>query len=462
MRGSSTVINSPSGDHVGKLRRLQCLSGLLGFAVGLAGLAAGSAAWATDRATDKAADRTKDAASTLPATKPAAASTPPATKPAAAAAPAPVAAHPHKPSPSVAKPSPSFPKTVPEAKAEAEAAAKPPEKWSDAEIADGKARCAAILKRINAIAIPEAPIKEGACGAPAPIQLISIGTKPQVSISPPAIMTCELAEGLAAWIHSELQPLAKKHLGAEIIKIENMSSYACRNAYGRAKNKLSEHGVANALDIRGFTTAAGKTALVLEDWGTPQREIVARIAAAKAAAAKAEEARLAAEKAAQTNQLAVKGAQKAPGTPPSATASTSGGPASGLAKTTIVDGIPKVTVTLPGARPATADPEFAISPDKLGGPKDKIKDKEKAAKGAPSRDAVTAVPATKRHNAAALPVPSDKAPAAGGGAKSAFLHAAHATACQIFGTTLGPEANEAHRNHFHVDMAVRKHTKICD
>ncbi len=424
-----------------KLRRLQCLSGLLGIAVGLAGLAAGSATWA------------KDAASTPPAAKPA------ATAPAAAAT-NPQKPNPQKPVPSVAKPSPSFPKTVPEAKAEA--AAKPPEKWSDAEIADGKARCAAILKRINAIAIPEAPIKEGACGAPAPIQLISIGTKPQVSISPPAIMTCELAEGLAAWLESELQPLAKKHLGAEIIKIENMSSYACRNAYGRAKNKLSEHGVANALDIRGFTTAAGKTALVLEDWGTPQREIVARIAAAKAAADKAEEARLAAEKAAQTNQLAVKGAQKAPGTPPAATASTSGGPASGLAKTTIVDGIPKVTVTLPGARPAAVDPEFAISPDKLGGPKGKMKEIDKAAKSATSRDPVAAVPASRRHNTAALPVPSDKAPAAGGAAKSAFLHAAHASACQIFGTTLGPEANEAHRNHFHVDMAARRTTKICD
>jgi hypothetical protein len=43
-----------------------------------------------------------------------------------------------------------------------------------------------------------------------------------------------------------------------------------------------------------------------------------------------------------------------------------------------------------------------------------------------------------------------------------FLRAAHAAACRIFGTTLGPEANEAHRNHFHVDMAERKYKKICD
>ncbi|HXE00761.1 MAG TPA: extensin family protein [Hyphomicrobium sp.] len=42
------------------------------------------------------------------------------------------------------------------------------------------------------------------------------------------------------------------------------------------------------------------------------------------------------------------------------------------------------------------------------------------------------------------------------------MHEAHAAACRIFGTTLGPEANADHRNHFHVDMAPRKFTKICD
>jgi hypothetical protein len=43
-----------------------------------------------------------------------------------------------------------------------------------------------------------------------------------------------------------------------------------------------------------------------------------------------------------------------------------------------------------------------------------------------------------------------------------FLKSAHAAACQIFGTTLGPEANNAHRNHFHIDMAPRRVKKICD
>lgn len=43
-----------------------------------------------------------------------------------------------------------------------------------------------------------------------------------------------------------------------------------------------------------------------------------------------------------------------------------------------------------------------------------------------------------------------------------FLRRIHAGACRHFGTVLGPEANEAHRNHFHVDMAERPVKRICE
>jgi Extensin-like protein C-terminus len=43
-----------------------------------------------------------------------------------------------------------------------------------------------------------------------------------------------------------------------------------------------------------------------------------------------------------------------------------------------------------------------------------------------------------------------------------FLRAVHASACKTFGTTLGPEANDAHRNHFHFDLAERKISNFCE
>jgi len=41
-------------------------------------------------------------------------------------------------------------------------------------------------------------------------------------------------------------------------------------------------------------------------------------------------------------------------------------------------------------------------------------------------------------------------------ALSSFLHQAHDDACDIFGTVLGPDTNDAHRDHFHLDMKERK------
>ena len=49
----------------------------------------------------------------------------------------------------------------------------------------------------------------------------------------------------------------------------------------------------------------------------------------------------------------------------------------------------------------------------------------------------------------------------GGDERAAFLRAIHAGACRIFGTALGPEANDAHKNHFHFDMKERRQP-LCD
>ncbi len=45
--------------------------------------------------------------------------------------------------------------------------------------------------------------------------------------------------------------------------------------------------------------------------------------------------------------------------------------------------------------------------------------------------------------------------------KSAFLRAVHKSACEHFGTVLGPDANAAHKDHFHLDNAPRKRSNYC-
>jgi hypothetical protein len=197
---------------------------------------------------------------------------PPATEPGTATRPGASHKPAGAPAPAAARPAP--------------AAAEPG--WSAQEIELAQARCAVLLKGLPVVAVPEGPLREGnECGAPAPMRLISIGKDPQVAFSPPPTLTCDMIAQLSKWVERDVQPLAKKFLAAPIVRIETMSSYSCRNAYGRAHGRLSEHGRANAVDIGSFVTAQGQAALVISDWGPTAREIAAAAAAEVRAAAQA-------------------------------------------------------------------------------------------------------------------------------------------------------------------------------
>jgi hypothetical protein len=289
--------------------------------------------------------------------------------------------------------------------------------WSAQEIELAQARCRVLLKGLDVVAVPATPWREGTeCGTPAPMKLISIGkSQQQVMLSPPVDLTCDMIAALHKWVQQDLQPLARKHLGGQLVRIDAMSSYSCRNAYGRAKSRLSEHGRVNALDIGAFVTGRGETARVVADWGMTAREI-----AAQAAAARAGEATAQVKPAPTTDQ----NKQTAAGTPRRPDRPIVADPA----HTGITIAIPGISMQMPGGLPSDSGHIGLVQPNRLGGPK---------------------------------PQAGDAAAAALNG-KMDFLREAHHAACRIFGTVLGPEANSAHKNHFHVDMADRKGFIICE
>ena len=211
-----------------------------------------------------------------------------------------------------------------------------------------------------------------------------------------------------------------------------MSSYSCRNAYGRAHGRVSEHGKANAVDIGSFVTARGQAALVVAEWGPTARQIAAQAAAdAKAEAATAH---------------ASAPAQAAPARPTMVPVQARHGPAGPQRRGAAAGNRFSDRSARPAAghdhRHSRHHPGYArlpdrspssfglMAPSRLGGPK---------------------------------PPPAAVDPSVAPGGKTDFLRAAHRSACKVFNTVLGPEANNAHLNHFHLDMAERvQNTKICE
>ena len=99
----------------------------------------------------------------------------------------------------------------------------------------------------------------GECGAVDAVLLDSVilRDKTKVPLSPAATLRCTMAEEVANWVRDDVAPAALK-LGAPLRGVDNYDSYECRGRNRVRGATLSEHGRANALDVRGFNLANGR------------------------------------------------------------------------------------------------------------------------------------------------------------------------------------------------------------
>lgn len=91
--------------------------------------------------------------------------------------------------------------------------------------------------------------------------------------SAPVATSCAAAAALVMWERDVVRPAAQRRYGQDIAQIELAApSYQCRRIAGRTDRRLSEHAHANAMDIKGFTLANGRTVTVAEGWRGQQRD----------------------------------------------------------------------------------------------------------------------------------------------------------------------------------------------
>jgi len=119
------------------------------------------------------------------------------------------------------------------------------------------------LALTDAIAIaPSIPDIHGAggCGGEDLVRLeaIVLADKRKVSVKPAAILRCKMATAIADWIRSDIAPLAQ-NLGSAIADLDNFDSFECRGRNRVVGALLSEHGRANAIDIRAFKLVNGRS-----------------------------------------------------------------------------------------------------------------------------------------------------------------------------------------------------------
>ena len=112
----------------------------------------------------------------------------------------------------------------------------------------------------------------GGCGGEDLVRLeaVVLADKRRVWVKPAAILRCTMASAIADWIRSDMAPLAAS-LGSVISDLDNFDSFECRGRNRVLGARLSEHGRANALDVRALILANGQSISLVDR--TVSREV---------------------------------------------------------------------------------------------------------------------------------------------------------------------------------------------
>lgn len=134
----------------------------------------------------------------------------------------------------------------------------------------GRTACPAVLAGVVEATIL-APIREKQCGLQSAYRVRGVwaGGK-RVTFSTPATLNCDMAGELANWLE-RVTAYTKALYNSRIEVLETGTSYACRTRNNVPGAKISEHGFANALDVRGFKLADGTRIRLPNDWANKDR-----------------------------------------------------------------------------------------------------------------------------------------------------------------------------------------------
>jgi len=132
--------------------------------------------------------------------------------------------------------------------------------FNSADVTSASTDCDQRLQVFAIIELVPRLIGPDACGGGDMVRLKSVmlaGGK-RIEVKPAPVLRCPFAESVATWLRDEAAPRTSK-LGSVLSAVETYDDFECRGRNRVAGAKLSEHGKGNAVDLRSFILADGRT-----------------------------------------------------------------------------------------------------------------------------------------------------------------------------------------------------------
>jgi len=134
----------------------------------------------------------------------------------------------------------------------------PGERFSTPESDIAPSPCQMRLAELASFKLSPAITGPGECAATdvVAVDAVLLPDNHRAVFSPPVTLRCPMAEAVAQWITNDVAPTIGA-LGTSLRSIETLDSFDCRPRNGITGAPVSEHGRANALDVRSFKLANG-------------------------------------------------------------------------------------------------------------------------------------------------------------------------------------------------------------
>ena len=132
--------------------------------------------------------------------------------------------------------------------------------------------------RVEFSPMPDRDDGTGCAYVGAGLLTVDWGTVARLNPAQP-LLSCPAALALSIWRRQVVEPAAREILGSDVVQIDQMGAYSCRNVNGAATGRRSAHARANAFDFGGVRLRDGRRVTVLEHWDgdSPEARFLRRI-----------------------------------------------------------------------------------------------------------------------------------------------------------------------------------------
>lgn len=157
------------------------------------------------------------------------------------------------------------------------------EDFKTADVTSAPSACRTRLSTFAVVTAMPRLIGPGACGGGDIVRLdaVLLPSGKKVEIKPQPYLQCPMAEQLALWLRDDATPIAAA-AGGVLQRLETYDDFDCRGRNRKMSGKVSEHGKANAIDLRGFTFEGGRYVHLTDiKADRPLREAARRTACAR-------------------------------------------------------------------------------------------------------------------------------------------------------------------------------------